>query len=61
MRLRAVHASTFVGRTKIWFVVAGNGEAYDEGRVSRQRVDLLEVDRSGFEKTISKNFNKGAE
>lgn len=61
MRLRVVHASMCVGRTEMWLVVAGSGEAQDEGEVSLHRVDFPKVDRSGFEKTKSKNFKKGVE
>lgn len=66
MRHRAIHASTSVGhttarvgQTETWLVAAGSREVQEQGGVARLRVDLPEVDRSGFEKIKSKNFEKG--
>jgi hypothetical protein len=39
----------------------GSGETKDHGGRVRLRVELLEVDRSGFEKTNSQNFKRGTD
>lgn len=44
------HVSVHVGQTKTWLVAVGSGEAHEQCGVARLRVNLLEINKSGFEK-----------